>query len=230
MPTKSAITIAVGMFVSSIIIAIGMMNIKKQQNFVTVKGLSEREVVADQAWWSINAQYGANTISDIQNKVSWTQNEITTFLSNSGFGESEIKVESINIYQNNYQGALTRLNAEIKISVLTEDINKVKNASKSIGDLLAKGILIQSDKWASGPKYYFTKFKDIKKEMLAEATHAAKDAAQEFAQNSGAQVGNIRRANQGVFQILPGNKTQDNEEFYDQKIIRVVSTFEYYLN
>ena len=230
MKQTNSISIAIALVISSIILAYGMTQIKKQQNYVTVKGLSEREVIADQAWWSINAQYGANTVDAIQNKVISIQTTIKDFLREQGFSESEINVENINIYQNNYQGAVTRLNADVRISVTTEDISKVKLAVKASGILLEKGILIQSDKWASGPKYYFTQFKDIKKEMLAEATIAAKEAAQEFARNSGAEVGDIRRANQGVFQILPGNKTQDNQEFFDKKIIRVVSTFDYYLD
>lgn len=226
MNQKSSIIIAIALLLSSIVLAYGLVKMRSQQNFVTVKGLSEREVMADQGWWSINAQYGANSVSEIQQNVESIQSTIAGFLKDKGFTEEEINVESINIYQNNYQGALTRLNADIKISVQTSNIVKLKTATKDVGELLQAGLLIQSDKWASGPKYYFTKFKDLKKEMLAEATVAAKDAAQEFATNSGATVGKIRRANQGVFQILPGNKTQDNEVFYDEKIIRVVSTFE----
>jgi len=229
MNTRSIVIVSGALVLSSLILAFGMSRIKNQQNYVTVKGLSEKEVTADQAWWSINAQYGANSIQDIQNKVQWIQIEIETFLLSKGFVEEEINIESINIYQNNYQGARTTLNADLKISVSTSDVLKVKNASKEIGELLGKGILIQSDKWASGPKYYFTRFNELKKEMIAEATHVAKEAAQEFAINSGSKVGKIRRANQGVIQILPGNKTQDNEEFYSQKIVRVVSTFDYYL-
>ncbi|NNE25208.1 MAG: SIMPL domain-containing protein [Saprospiraceae bacterium] len=229
MKQNNYLGIALAIVLSSIILAFGMTQIKKQYNYVTVKGLSEREVFADQAWWSINAQYGANTVDAIQSKVVMIQTTIHDFLKEQGFSEGEINVENINIYQNNYQGALTRLNADVRISVTTPEIRKVKQAVKASGVLLEKGILIQSDKWASGPKYYFTQFKDIKKEMLAEATVAAKEAAQEFAKNSGSKVGTIRRANQGIFQILPANKTQDNQEFYDKKIIRVVSTFDYYL-
>ncbi len=197
--------------------------------YVTVKGLSERDVTADKAWWSINSQNGANTIDDIQKRVTYVESMVKSFLNQYGFTEDEITIEGVNIYTNNYQGAEYRYSADIQISVTTDEISKVTVAQKSITDLISKSILVQSDKWASGPKYYYTKFKDVKTEMLAEATKEAKKAAAEFANNSGSNVGLIRRANQGVFQILPGNKTQEDQVFFPDKNIRVVSTIDYFL-
>lgn len=186
-------------------------------------------MIADKAWWSINSQYGANTTEDVQAGLNRVEAQVRGFLLNHNFTEEEINLEGINIYANNYQGAGSRYTANIKISVTTNNIQKVKTASKSVTDLISMGILLQADKWAAGPKYYFTKFKELKTEMLAEATQEAKNAAEQFAINSGSTVGDIRRANQGVFQILPGNRTQEDHVFVSDKIIRVVSTVDYFL-
>lgn len=207
-----------------------MSRIKTKNNYVTVKGLSEREVIADKAWWSLNTQITANTTAEMQQNISKIERDFKAFLKKMGFAETEIGSPSLNVYQNNYRDAAARLTGDYKLSVTTDDINKVLAAQKSTGDLIAKGILLQSDPWGAGPKYYFTKFKELKKDMLAEATKEAKAAAQEFATNSGSEVGKIRRANQGVFQILPGNRTQENEVFFPEKIIRVVSTVDYFLD
>lgn len=226
----SAIIITVGFIISSIILSWGLTKIKGQNNFVTVKGLSEKEVTADRAWWSLNTQINANSTEEMQNKITSLESQIKVFFKKHGFTEEEINTPSLNVYQNNYKEATSRLNGDYKLSVTTDDINKVRTAVKSTGDLISKGILLQSDQWGAGPKYYFTKFKELKKEMLAEATIEAKAAAQEFATNSESRVGKIRRANQGVFQILPGNRTQENEVFFPEKIVRVVSTVDYYLD
>jgi len=226
----SAIIIAVGFVIASFILAWGFGNIKGQSNYVTVKGLSEKEVMADRAWWSVNTQISANSTEEMQNRITGLESQIKAFFKKHGFTEDEINTPSLNVYQNNYKEAASRLNGDYKLSVTTDDISKVRSAVKSTGDLISKGILLQSDQWGAGPKYYFTKFKVLKKEMLAEATKEAKAAAQEFATNSGSSVGNIRRANQGVFQILPGSRTQENEVFFPEKIVRVVSTVDYYLD
>ncbi len=62
------------------------------------------------------------------------------------------------------------------------------------------------------PTYLFTKLNDLKPEMIGEATSSA------------------RRANQGLFEILPRDRAQGmNEEGQIRKTVRVVTTVEYQL-
>jgi hypothetical protein len=66
--------------------------------------------------------------------------------------------------------------------------------------------------------------------MIAEATKDAHTAAEQFATDSASQLGGIRKANQGLFQILPRDKPpnmQEEEQIYTT--VRVVSTIEYFL-
>jgi len=66
--------------------------------------------------------------------------------------------------------------------------------------------------------------------MIKEATASAKEAAEEFARNSGSRVGEIKSASQGQFSILPLYQTPDAQESQQkEKKVRVVSTLEYYL-
>ncbi len=226
---RGSLFLAIALVVSSIIISFGLTKMKSTNNYVTVKGLSERQVVADKAWWSIVTQITANTTEEMQFKLQNLEKTSISFLKQNGFLDEEISSATINIYRSNYKDAAARLNGDFKMSVSTDQIDKVQGIIKETGALISKGILLQSDQWTAGPKFYFTKFKDLKKDMLAEATREAKDAAGEFANNSGSKVGEIRRANQGVFQILPGDRTPENEMFYAEKIVRVVSTVDYYL-
>ena len=54
-----------------------------------------------------------------------------------------------------------------------------------------------------GPTYVFTKLNDLKPPMIAEATARAREAAEQFARDARSELGGIRRANQGIFEILP---------------------------
>jgi hypothetical protein len=66
--------------------------------------------------------------------------------------------------------------------------------------------------------------------MIAEATARAREAGEQFAKDSGAALGRIRRANQGMFQILPRDEVASIAEQHQlNKIVRVVSTVEYFL-
>ena len=71
---------------------------------------------------------------------------------------------------------------------------------------------------------------DLKPEMVAEATANARKAALEFARQSGSRLGGIRRASQGVFEILPRDAAPGiMQEGQMQKTLRVVATVEYLL-
>ena len=72
---------------------------------------------------------------------------------------------------------------------------------------------------------------------MAEATKKAREAATQFANDSGAKVSGIKSANQGIISISDTSSTTGNS--YDQgssenpstlaKKVRVVATVDYYL-
>jgi hypothetical protein len=71
---------------------------------------------------------------------------------------------------------------------------------------------------------------DLKPEMIAEATKRAREGATQFALDSGSTLGGIRRASQGIFEILPRDNTPGmSEDTQVEKTVRVVSTIEYEL-
>ena len=66
--------------------------------------------------------------------------------------------------------------------------------------------------------------------MIAEAAARAREAAQQFAADSRSELGAIRQANQGVFEILPRDQAEGiSEESQVAKTVRVVSTVDYSL-
>jgi len=91
-------------------------------------------------------------------------------------------------------------------------------------------VVLSSDYGPSGPLYLFSRLNEIKPEMIAEATAAAREAAEQFARDASADVGDLRRANQGVFEIRARDQAAGiPEEQQPVKTVRVVSTVEYYL-
>ena len=65
---------------------------------------------------------------------------------------------------------------------------------------------------------------DIKPQMIEEATQNAREAAQQFAEDSGSRLGKIKTASQGTFTI----EDRDSNTPYIKKV-RVVSSVTYYL-
>ena len=66
--------------------------------------------------------------------------------------------------------------------------------------------------------------------MIADATARAREAAEQFARDSHSELGGIRQAYQGVFEILPRDQAPGiAAESQINKTVRVVSTVEYFL-
>ena len=102
--------------------------------------------------------------------------------------------------------------------------------AQQVGKLVKAGVILSSENNQDGPIYLFTKLNEIKPDMLAEALASAREGAAKFADDSGAEVGGIRRARQGVFQILPRNRAPGlYEPGQINKTVRVVSTIDYRL-
>ena len=106
----------------------------------------------------------------------------------------------------------------------------VRQAAQNVSELVDSGVVLSSDYGPSGPTYLFNGLNDIKPAMIAEATTAARESAQQFARDAEAKLGSLRRANQGVFQILARDQAPGvSEQQQPVKTVRVVSTFDYYL-
>jgi hypothetical protein len=113
--------------------------------------------------------------------------------------------------------------------VRTDKIDKISQAAQNMGSLIKQGVVF-SQNGSNSPTYLYTKLNDIKPPMIAKATANARQAAKEFAENSGSKVGDIKHASQGVFQILPRDETYAVPEAQQKnKTIRVVSTIQFYL-
>jgi len=147
---------------------------------------------------------------------------------------------------NEYGGAQRaphRYIIEQEISVRTPRVDQVATAAQKTMQLVRKGIVLSTNPGqGQGVAYKFTGLNSIKPDMITEATRNARAAADRFAADSGAKVGGIRQANQGVFAILAADQGSDTSEPGQfggaesaadsslMKTVRIVTTVEYYLD
>ena len=76
--------------------------------------------------------------------------------------------------------------------------------------------------------YTYTKFNDIRSEMLTEAVKNGKKLAEQIAKESGAKLGSLRQVNQGQFQIFGKTTAREyDQEYSPEKVIRIVSTLQF---
>ena len=215
----------------------GLTQFRSYDNYVTVKGLAMRDVEADLAVWPIAHVVTGDDLAVVQGVLEERTKDVMAFLNDVGIDDSDIEKQQISVVdllaqsyrQNN--ASQNRFIVTQTVIVRSEDIAAISAAAENIGDLIKKGVVLANQNSNNtGPTYLFTKLNDVKPAMIAQATKNARDAADQFANDSGQTVTGIRRAYQGMFQILPRDQTYTIPESAQKyKTVRVVSTIDFYL-
>jgi len=220
--------VAVGLVLSGFFIGKGFERGRAADRFVTVRGFSEREVAADLVVWPVSFTVTATDLSTLQSRVDEATAKIRAFLTENGFAAEEIgtmapRVQDRAGQYNEARTALDRYLAEAAVTVRTAKIAEVRRGIEQTGKLVKEGVAIVRS-YERDTDYFYTKLEQVKPEMIAEATKDARRAAEQFAADSGATVGSIRNAQQGLFTI------EDRDPFSPEfKKIRVVTTVQYLL-
>ncbi len=227
--------LACGIATAGTMVSKGLKEFRSYDRYVSVKGLATRDVTADIALWPIAYTETGNDLASVQNLMDQRGAAVKAFLAKNGIPEDKTEMQQLNVQDLLAQSYRQEGAAENRyiltqtIMVRTDNIESVTKAAQNLGDLVRQGVVLAQTGY-SGPTYLFTKLNDIKPAMIAEATQNARDAAAQFAKDSGTGVGGIRSASQGVFQILPRDETYAIPEPQQvNKTVRVVSTVDFYL-
>jgi uncharacterized protein len=201
---------------------------------VSVRGVSERDVTANLATWSIDFSHQGEDLGSVQQSVDQQARAVRLFFQRAGFRTNEVTDTDVSLsreQQRDNQGRPVgpqKLTVSRSIQLRTNDVMKVRAAYTHQADLLRDGVELSG----SNISYTFTGLNKLKPEMIAEANQNAPQSAEQFARDSGAAVGKIKTASQGYFSV----GARDGEDCDDcgssggsspyQKV-RVVTTIDY---
>lgn len=216
------------------VISDGLKEFRSADRTVNMKGLAMKDVEANLALWTIKHSATGDDLAALQKEIESNSGKIRSFLRRNGLTETDIagrRLEVTDLLAQAYrpQGAnFSRYIISEVLQVRSNNVNAIDAAYQNSGDLLAQNVSLIVQQNQSPIEYIYTGLNDIKPEMIAEATKSAREAAEQFAKDSGAVVGGIKYANQGMFQILPrdgGNSYAERQSRY--KTVRVVSTIHF---
>ena len=227
---SSAIVLSIAIVVSGIMLPVAVKNYRAFERTITVKGLCEREVEADKVVWPINYKVASDNLNELTAKMESSRKAIVQFLKDGGIDESEITFSAPIVsdkYSQEYGGDNRRFRyiSQNVITVCTDKVEKIQPLTTKVQELLKAGVVVSRENyWDSGIQYLFEGLNDIKPEMIHEATANARVAAEQFATDSGSEIGKIKTASQGSFSI------EDRDATTPQiKRVRVVTSITYYI-
>jgi hypothetical protein len=235
--TLWAVILALGLALGGLFIGHGFASGRAADRYVEVKGLAEREVTADLALWPLRFVTTGDDLSVAQSQITRSTRQVFTFLSRHGIDTSSVQLQALEVsdaFANRFAGERggPRFVIQQTVMVRSGKPDVVMQASQRVSELVAAGVVLSSsgEYGIGGPTFVFTRLNELKPSMVKTATANARAAADQFAADSRTDLGGIRHANQGVFVILPRDQAPGvNEGAQLQKIVRVVSTVQYFL-
>lgn len=206
----------------------GINNYAQKDRCVSVKGLAEREVLADRVVWPLSFNEVGNNMGQLYDLIDSKQRTVVNFLKENGVTDDEITVSAPQVLDRLAQqwaqdNVRERYQTSCTITVTSADVPKIMSIMQMQQELLKKGVAIGGYSYEMQTQYQYTQLNNLKPEMIEEATHNARQVAEKFARDADCDLGSIRNASQGQFTIT--------EEYTTPHIkkIRVVTTIDYYL-
>lgn len=221
--------IAIGLATAGYFIGDGFISARTLERSVEVKGLAERDVLADTAIWPMQVMIAGNDLEMLIATIETQGAQVSAFLAASGFTPEEISISAPSVVDRlardysdpnvTFRYAVTQV-----VTVFTSNIDAVRSAGRDLATLGKAGIVLNQSDYNFQTQYLFNGLNELKPAMIEEATRNAREVAEKFAEDSGSSLGRIRTANQGQFQIT--DRDSNNPHI---KKVRVVSTVRYYL-
>ncbi len=228
--TFGSFLLAIGIFLSALVLGFSIKYVRDFDRFVEVKGLSEQIVKSNQASWNISFSASGNNMKQVYIDINNSQQVVINFLLKQGFKTDEIQKQAITVtdnyavsYNNNAKSAQYTANAGVNVT--SHNVDLVTNAVQATNQLVESGVLLSSNY----VNYLYTSLNDIKSKMLNSALRNASVAANEFAKNSNSALGKIKTANQGIFSISSPDGSNNNDTASIMKKVRVVTTVQFFL-
>jgi hypothetical protein len=244
-PTNSLIiaaaVLAIGIVLGGWLLGRNVAATRLADRSVTVRGLAERDVVADLATWTLAYTATGGDVAPVQAKIDRDTAAIRNFLKRFGFADAEITMAGVSVNQwvdnNPAYGPDGRRNVTVRqrLQLRTPKVMDARRAAANVSELVRAGVALEE---GSNVVYSFTKLEAVKPAMIAAATKDARRGAEQFAKDSGADVGAIKHAAQGYFSIGPRDGEGGNERGGPERAgvdtpfqkVRVVTTIDFYLD
>jgi len=184
-------------------------------NTINVTGYAKVDFESDIIKWSAYYSRKSMDMSNASAQLNKDKEAIKNFLIKQGINENEILFGAISIsrdydYQYDERGnshrAFSGYSLSQRVSVESNSLDKVDNASREISILISQGVELNS----YSPSYYFSGLENLKLELISQASKNAMQRAQNIAKESNADISSLKKSDLGVFQITGQN---DDEEY-----------------
>lgn len=198
--------------------AYSLVKIRTFSNTISVTGSAEKLITSDVVKWTSGFSRNVD-IDGVAHGYVLMHKDITTtieYLKAQGITEKELTIKPVIMNQNyepteKYGSKMVGYTLQQIIEIQSNNVPMItKLAQDAPAKLSESGILFSTH----GLEYFYSKFADLKVEMLADATKNAKARAEKIAESTGANIDLLQSASMGVFQVTPQNSVDVSDYGY----------------
>ncbi|WP_270087570.1 SIMPL domain-containing protein [Sphingobacterium sp. SYP-B4668] len=187
----------------------------KSTNTINVTGNAKKDFESDLVKWTATYSRKSMQLSEASDLLTRDREVVRNFLIKQGIKADEIQFDAVSItkdfvYSSDENGRsynqFSGYSLSQNVSVESKNLEKVDAASREISTLISQGLELSSNT----PNYYYSKLEDLKLELISQASSNARQRADNIAKEAGSSLGDLVKADLGIFQITGQN---DNEEY-----------------
>lgn len=211
----NTLILALAIVISACLFSNAFQNRNKNTDTISVTGLGKTDFISDLIVWSGTFSRKSTSLKEAYSSIDADREKIKSYLSNKGISPNEIVFSAVNFnkeYQSTYnengtirENIFSGFSLTQSVTIQSKEVNKIEDISRQSSELINSGI----EFYSNAPEYYYTKLAELKIKMIAEATKDASTRAKSIAENADAKLGNLKKSDMGVFQIIGQNSSED---------------------
>lgn len=211
----NTLLIALAVVITAGILSSAYLNRGKKQNSISVTGLGSKDFVSDLIVWSGNFTRKNPDLKMAYAELDADRETIKKYLAEQGVPTEKMVFSSISIekessptydkFGNQNGSTFSGYRLQQIVEIESGEVDKIEGISREVSRLINQGV----EFYSHTPQYFYTKLAALKIEMIAEATKDANVRATRIAENAGSDVGTLKNAEMGVFQIVAQNSSEE---------------------
>ena len=200
--------LAVAMVVTGIVVASAIRDVKARRDTITVTGSARFPIMADFASWHLSATATAFDPRTAARQLARETRTVRAFLADGGLTGSDVSVPPIVAYEVllRVPGQRTRrpgYRLTQPFTVRSRKVAAVESVASNVSTLFERGLPVS----VSRISYVSTQLSVARRRALERATADAKRRAATIVSGLNGDLGGVRRASLGVYQIVPRHST-----------------------
>lgn len=204
--------LALAIVIAAVILSYTIISSMSKREQISVTGLAQVDFASDVIVWQGTFERKAMELNQAYSMIKGDADAIRNYLIQKGVDPKEIVIGAVEIKKattevpvgdnlvSRFDGYL--LTQTVKIE--SRNVDHIEMVSREISELLNTGLALQSEV----PMYYYSKLKDLKIDLLKQASADGMERAKAIAVNSGGSLGKLYQANMGTFQITAPNSDE----------------------